>query len=472
MIFKILLLFLFYSTLSTAKSWQEIAKISSSNLEGHKYLYNHGFYVITSTKDSLEYFKRNSIKTSAMVWQEFLTNAVDNYSETTSNLNENPKLAKEFYDKIKEAQKFASDKLNYAKHSVVEAELKIAKESGKKALSGFLNGFITIKKRTQNDFEEIKNSPNKYFEGLKTDFSNLEELIGKFKKKKQKEIEETNESISWSESLSRAQVEFNNEYEKTKSDNNSLVAMPRVLWGHLKALYWAAVKPLGVSAYKGVSESGHLITKGIEKFILLPIASSVIIGGRTLYSIGGVVFHAGSAGVNILSPVTETTLHAATSLIALASTVPSFTLIQGANIFSQVTLEGSSIILPATSYMAKSIEDISVSTGKIIYETTKAAGKIIYSNTTSAVVLGYNAISALPSHAVMGAVNSTVFLVYDGPRLFVAWSKGELGSDQIPVGSVIDYQKLKESNIEVNKLELDEDQMKKLINGLEEDLGQ
>lgn len=455
-----------------AKSWQEIAKISSSNLEGHKYLYNHGFYIITSTKESLEYFKRNSIKTSAMVWQEFLESAGDNYLEAKSNLSENPKLAKEFYNKIKEAQKFTSDKLNYAKDSVVEAELKIAKDTGKKALSGFLNGFITIRKRTQNDFEEIKNTPNKYLEDLKNDFSNLEELIGKFKNKKQKAIEESNESISWSESFSRAQLEFNNEYEKTKSDNNTLIAMPKILWGHLKAIYWAVVKPLGVSTYKGVSESGHLITKGIEKFILLPVASSVIIGGRTLYSIGGVVYHVGSAGVNILSPVTETTLHAATSLIALASTVPSFTLIQGANIFSQVTLEGSSIVLPATGYVAKSVEDISVSTGKIIYETAKAAGKIIYSNTTSAVVLGYNAISALPSHAVMGAVNSTVFLVYDGPRLFIAWSRGELGPDQIPVGSVIDYQKLKESNIEVNKIELDEDQMEKVINGLEVDLGQ
>lgn len=455
-----------------AKSWQDVAKITSANLEGHKYLYDHGFYVITSTKSSIEYFKENSLKTSGMVWQEFLSELDESNIKIAENLEDNPKKSKGFYEKIKKFKMITQEKLSFAKDSVVEAEVDLAKSSGGKALSGFLTGYVTIKKRTEKDFLEIKNISNSYFSALKSDFSNLKTLVEKFKKRKKEDIESSDGEIKWRENFSRAKTEFNKEYEKTKSDQNTLVALPRIVWGHLKAMYWAVVKPVGESVYFGVSESGNLLTKGIEKFILLPVASSVIVGGRTLYTIGGVVYHAGGVGINILSPITETTLHAAVSLAAITSTIPSYTFIGGVNIFSQITLTGSSIVLPAAGYAANTAVDLSVYTGKVIYETAKSTGEIIYGNSKSAVVLGYNAVSALPTHILMGAVNSTIFLVYDGPRIFVAWTKGEFANGELPIGSILDYQKLKEANVEINQVELDEAQLKRVINGIEVDLGE
>lgn len=472
MIFRFLFLSILITNFCVAKSWKDVARITSANLEGHKYLYDHGFYVITSTKNSIEYFRNNSVKTSGMVWQKFLEELDKNNMITSSELKDNPKKSMEFYEAIKKVKVTTKQKLNFAKDSVVDAEVSLAKSSGDKALTGFLTGFITIKKRTEKDFHEIKKISNNYFHALKQDFSNLRNLIENFKKKKLIDIEESDEKIKWSESFSRAQSEFNKEYEKTKSDSNTLIALPRIVWGHLKAMYWAVVKPAGESVYFGVSESGNLITKGIEKFILLPVASSIIVGGRTLYTIGGVVYHAGSGGINILSPITETTLHAAVSLVALTSTVPSYAFIEGANIFSQVTLTGSSVVLPTLDYAANTAADLGIYTGKVIYETAKSTGQIFYGNTKSAVVLGYNAISALPTHVLMGAVNSTIFLVYDGPRIFIAWRKGEFVREDLPVGSILDYQKLKESNIEINQIELDDAQMKSVIHGIEVDLGE
>ena len=71
---------------------------------------------------------------------------------------------------------------------------------------------------------------------------------------------------------------------------------------------------------------------------------------------------------------------------------------------------------------------------------------------STGVVLGYNALTAIPVHLILGTVDAAVFLAWDGPRLVIAVASGKLktgkGQDaysvgELPTGSVVDLQKLK-----------------------------
>lgn len=104
---------------------------------------------------------------------------------------------------------------------------------------------------------------------------------------------------------------------------------------------------------------------------------------------------------------------------------------------------------------------------RMVYSTAKGAGKVIIAGGSSGIVLGYNALSALPVHMVTGAVNGVFFLVYDGPKLAIAYTKGELG---LPVGSVVDIEKLKKAGIDYELLGTDEDTLKDVIKKLPKDL--
>jgi len=77
----------------------------------------------------------------------------------------------------------------------------------------------------------------------------------------------------------------------------------------------------------------------------------------------------------------------------------------------------------------------------------------VINQASSGVVLGYNALTAIPTHLVMGVEDMAVFLAWDGPRLVIAKAGGKLktgGKDQptlgdLPVGTVVDLEKLEQS---------------------------
>jgi hypothetical protein len=121
-------------------------------------------------------------------------------------------------------------------------------------------------------------------------------------------------------------------------------------------------------------------------------------------------------------------------------------------------------------------------TGKYVafvsYDAITGISRVTINQASSGVVLGYNALTALPAHLFMGTVDSVVFLAYDGPRLVVAYAKGDIKSDNnqstridsLPVGSVIDLQLLAKEGIEVKTLSDDPAVINKVLEQLPNDL--
>jgi len=114
----------------------------------------------------------------------------------------------------------------------------------------------------------------------------------------------------------------------------------------------------------------------------------------------------------------------------------------------------------------------------VSYDAVVGTSKVVINQASAAVVLGYNALTALPAHAFMGIADSAVFLAYDGPRLVIAYAKGEIKNkdnaaisvDSLPVGSVVDLNALKQEGVDVKVLSDDPNVIKKVLKELPDDL--
>ena len=98
--------------------------------------------------------------------------------------------------------------------------------------------------------------------------------------------------------------------------------------------------------------------------------------------------------------------------------------------------------------------DTTTYVGLVTYDATKGVTKVVINQAVSGVVLGYNALTAIPTHLVLGVEDTAVFLAWDGPRLMIAAASGKLkiGGDakeqptlgDLPVGTAVDLKKLEQ----------------------------
>jgi len=117
---------------------------------------------------------------------------------------------------------------------------------------------------------------------------------------------------------------------------------------------------------------------------------------------------------------------------------------------------GTTVAAPAagvTQGVVTSTADTLMYGALVTYDAVAGTTKVFVNQVKSGVVLGYNALTAIPSQLLLGTVNSAVFLFWDGPRLTIATLKGEvdykgqsLQPGALPVGSVIDLKTLSQEN--------------------------
>jgi hypothetical protein len=113
----------------------------------------------------------------------------------------------------------------------------------------------------------------------------------------------------------------------------------------------------------------------------------------------------------------------------------------------------------------------------VAYDAAAGVTKVAIHQAASGVVLGYNALTAIPTHVLLGAGDAAIFLAWDGPRLVIASAKGEVGSkdekaklSDLPVGTVVDLKKLRDAGVAVDLLTADENVIKEVLWKLQNDL--
>lgn len=458
----------------TKKTPAEIISFTESNLRGQKTLYREGWYLISSTENAFSYAKEHAIVSSGQALSRALADTEKHSTEYGKSLVEagkgGVKTGAQVYSGGTELSK---RELAFTKE-LVKAEWDYGSRNLNLAWERFYKGNITLTQRTAEDRQALAAVPGNWFKHLQSDFSNLDELTDKATNSMSTHIEGR-----WGEAYGEARADFNQSYQKSGTRGNTLSGLGDIMVGYIKVIYSGLVKPASRTAVQGAEGAA----KGVTNLVFLPVAKLFVVSGRTIESTGLSLYYTTSMGVKLVSPTVEGGLLTGLSMLSYGS-VPVTAVAGGAvGVANQVAVMAAAPVAGAGKAVAVGTAETGVYAAQVSYDLLKGVTKVTMNQAQSGIVLGYNALTALPVQLVLGATNSVVFLAYDGPRLVVAMAKGEVqwsdkngekGSipvQSLPVGSVVDLNTLsKEPGMQVQIISDDPEVVQKALEKLPDDL--
>ncbi len=421
---------------------EDVIPLTAGNMRGHKMLYNEGWYVVTSTDRALEYAKNKSIVSSKIALQRVLSDAgkdSEKYKEAvTADVRDSAKTGK---DAVASGTKLSGQILETT-HNVAGTELAYARESFRKAMDSVVRGNLSIARRTEEERQELANLPGNYFKTLNNDFSNLLELSAATRQKFAGKIDP-----QWESAFQKASREFQSEYERSGREHNSLMALGPILYGYLKSFYYGVAAPTSKTIVKTASV-------GTSYAVFLPITATSVVAGRTVQSVGLTLYYAGKSGVKIISPTLEGGLLTGLSLLSVGSVPVTYAAGGTLGALNQVAFTAGGPVAGAVEGAGSTAVHSAAYVGFLAYDAVKGTTQVVINQAASGIVLGYNALTAIPTHAFMGVTDTAVFLAWDGPRLIIAAAQGKIHSKNddaaneshslgdLPVGTIVDLKKL------------------------------
>lgn len=424
-------------------SLEQALPITAANIRGHKALYTEGWFLVSSSEKALEYAHQHSIVSSGEALTAIQKNISSHSTNYAGDLSSDVQQGYQTGKGILLDGTSRSGDIFSKTHQLVQGQLAFASSGFSSAWSGFIEGNINLVERTEEDRSALMATPGNYYDNVKEDFSNLFELSSKITEQVSPEIEN-----SWSDSFSKAGEEFNKEYEKSGEAGNSFAALFYIGWGYMKSAYYGLVKPGAESITTGVTTAVNVAGQAV----FLPTASALIITGRTVQSLGQTIYYTTKTGYKVISPTIEGGLLASLSLLSAGAAPVTYAAGTTIGVVNQVAITTAAPVVGMVETVGTSVHDTLKYAGLVTYDVVKGTSKVVLNQLQSGVVLGYNALTALPTQAVMGTFNTAFFLVYDGPRLvivkvFADDEKTALTKtiEQLPVGTVVNLQQLKQN---------------------------
>lgn len=441
---------------------EEIIPYTMGNIKWHKTLYKEGWRVVTSSEKALSYAKEKSIKSSGDAIAELLVS----YGERTGAFGENMKgdaeAAGRRMQKVFKEGTEKSRNIVEKTHALGRREINYGEESFRMAWSRLIKGNMSIVARTEADRKELVALPHNYYSNIKKDYSNIKEATDSFLEKVAQPIND-----SWEEAFRKAGYEFRKQYEISGQQGNSLTALGPLLYGYLKAFYEGIAAP----------SSKTIVKKGItgtSRALFLP-ASATVVAGRTVQSAGLAVYYSGKSGLNIIAPTVESGFYSGLAILSLG-TVP-LTYASGITLgaVNQVAFTAGAPVAGTAEGVGRGTADTAKYVGFLAYDSVKGTTKVVINQTSAGIALGYNALTAIPMHLLVGAVDSAIFLAWDGPRLVLVKASGQVGErynpGDLPSGVVVDINEMrKEKGIHVEVLSEDPRIIKEVIEKIPCDL--
>lgn len=456
------------------KSPSEIISVTESNLRGHQSLYKEGWFVVSSSEKAFNYAKQHSITASG----DAVTRAVADTSAHSAGYGKNliaagkggVELSKDIFES---GTKLSQREIEFTK-GLVKSEWDYGSDTLNLAWQRFVKGNLTLSERTEEDRQALAAVPGDWFKSIKSDFHNINELAHSAT-----EVMSTNIEGRWNDAFDEAKNAFSDSYDKSGTRGNSLFGLGDIMAGYGKAIYSGFVKPATQSTVQGAT----VTVKGVSKLVFLPVASVFIVSGRTIQSTGLGLYYTTSMGVKLVSPTIEGGLLTGLSMLSYGS-IPVTAAAGGAvGAVNQVAVTMASPLAGATKTAIVGAVDTGMYAAQVSYDLIKGVTKVTLNQAQSGIVLGYNALTALPTQLLLGSANGIVFLAYDGPRLVVASAKGEVKwSDKagenntmpvqsLPVGSVVDLNAMsREPGVQVQIISDDPDVVQKVLEKLPDDL--
>lgn len=448
------------------QSIEDVIPITVGNMRGHKMLYDEGWLVVTSSSRAFDYAKRKAILSSADALKLAMADTARHSGEYKTNIKE------DIQDSVKTGKNIVttgtkrSGRILEKTHDLANKELSYAQEGYQKAMAAFVQGNLTLPKRTAEERQELANLPGNYFTALNADFGNVYVLAEQARKKFSDKIEP-----EWDMAFQKASRAFQSEYEQSGNEKNTLMALGPILYGYLKAFYQGLVAP----ASKTIVKAGVV---GTSYAVFLPVAATSVVAGRTIQSVGLTVYYVGKTGVKIISPTMEGGLLSGLSLLSLSAVPVTYAAGGAVGAINQVAFTTAGPVAATVEATAKSTVHTAGYVGFLAYDAVKGTTRIVINQAASGVVLGYNALTAVPTHALLGVVDTAVFLAWDGPRLVIAAARGRIkdsGTEtyslgDLPIGTVVDLKKLeKAEGVKVEVLSSDPVVIQKVLEQIPND---
>lgn len=426
-------------------SVEDVIPLTVGNMRGHKMLYNEGWYVVTSSSRAFEYAKSKSIISSKTALQR----AANEVSKDSGAYKE--AVATDVRDSADTGKAVVvsgtklSGRILETTHRAAATELVYAQDSFRKAMDYFVQGNLSIAKRTEDERQELANLPGNYFQSLKSDFSNLFELASEARMRFAGKIDP-----QWESAFQKASREFQSEYEKSGKEHNSLMALGPILYGYLKSFYYGVAAPTSKTIVKTAAV-------GASYAIFLPVTTTSVVAGRTVQSVGLTIYYVGKTGVKIVSPTLEGGLLTGLSLLSVSSVPVTYAAGGALGAVNQVAFTTAGPVAGAVEGAASTTLHSATYVGFLAYDALKGTTQVVINQAASGIVLGYNALTAIPTHALLGVTDTAVFLAWDGPRLIIASATGRIRAKndsagkeshslgELPVGTIVDLKKLEQA---------------------------
>jgi hypothetical protein len=446
---------------------QDVIPLTMGNLRGHKMLYNEGWLVVSSSKKSLAFARERSIESSSSAIKRATREMARDTARYGESVTEHVSDAVQTGGSIVSTGTGLTGDILKGTHELAKQEMAYAGESFGKAMDAFVSGNIAIAKRTAADRQELVDLPGNYYRNIAEDFSNLQDLTTTVRQKFSGKIDS-----GWEQAFSRAGSEFREEYERSGESSNSLAALGPVLFGWLKAFYHGVAAPTSKTIVKTT-------TAGVTYVVFLPVAATSIVAGRTVQAVGLTVYYTGKTGVKVISPTVEGGLLASMSLLSTAAVPITYTGGAAIGAVNQVAFTAAGPAYAAGVGAASTAVDTTAYVALVTFDAAAGVTKVAINQGASGVVLGYNALTAIPTHTLLAAGDAAIFLAWDGPRLVIAAAQGEIGSkaegtgslSDLPVGTVVDLGKVRSApGAKVEVLSTDEQVIKDVLEKLPADL--
>jgi hypothetical protein len=451
---------------------EDVIPLTMGNLRGHKMLYSEGWLIVTSSSRALDYAKKHSLTRSGDALADAAASASQRSKDYKANIALDAKGAVEGGKRVVDTGTELTGDIFEGTHRAGKAELAYSSRAFRKAGEAFIQGNLSLGKRTAEDRKELAALPGNYFTGLKGDFSNIWELTSTANDKFAGKIE-----TGWDKAFDRAASEFRKEYDRSGESKNTLTALGPILYGYLKSIYHGIVAP---SSKTIVKTGTSAVTYAGAYGVFLPVASTAVVAGRTVQSVGLTVYYTGKTGIKLVSPTVESGLLAGMSVLSLSAVPVTYAAGGTLGAVNQVAFIAAGPVAGAAQGVTTATIDTATYVGLVTYDGVKGTTKVVINQASSGVVLGYNALTAVPTHLVMGALD-VVFLAWEGPRLMIAAASGKLKTssddkDQptlgdLPVGTVVDLKKLEQSQgTKVEVLSTDPAVIRDVLERLPDDL--
>jgi hypothetical protein len=443
--------FIFF-ILITSVSFAEELELTKKNIEGQKWLFENGWSLITSPVEAWDYALQNHESS-----KEAMNRALEKISLSKLSSRDRIKHSKETMRKMNFGADVSAKKLSVIAEKIKKDSFARSSKQFQEAWKKVSVGYVGYAKTNEDDIHQLSTINKEFFKRVGDDFKDFDAavnpVLGHLLEKS---------DVSWKSHFEEGKFQFNQQYEKSGTRSNSLLGLWDILVGHASWAYSAIFKPASKAAYQE--------TKALPYYTVSSVMKTFIGSYNVVHSLGANLYYTSKLGYKIVSPSLESGYLASLALLNTLNGTVSPPALKAAGLINKVAVKTSAPLVAGSRFTIEESAARAQDAVTVIVHGSEAVGNVFAEKLESGVVLTYSALSQIPPQILLTAANSTIFLVYDGPRLILKKVSGLLGDRTIadvPVGSVLDLKKIESQGGKVEVLTEDPKVIKKVLEHVE-----